>query len=931
MLSNKNFVVLSQNIRSVNANFPNLKHYLHNLRERPAVICCQEIWQPKGDFILNGFDNPLINERTHKKGGGVGIWINKSINYKLVEKFTATDGVEAILIEVSLGTNLIAIANIYRPPGGNRKVFYDYLRKLTTTIDVNRGILICGDMNIDFATDDSKELKDLLVDLNLHQHVDTLTRIGKRKGTIIDHIYTRNLEEVTTENLDTGISDHCGIRVALQNFNLAQTTQNFRYTFNKANLTKVTDNLKKINWDIFFDTLNCNRSVYKLENEIKLQVNRHCVSNNNSNANIHKIILTKSTNKLRLKLRKMRKKIRKTDNDVKKKHFAKLYRKFKSEYECALKHEWQEYNAKLLAEKDPRKLWSNINEMTDRGDKSKARLPFDNAPDTFVRYFHGIASEVESKIEKGNESINKYSQRKHTSSFEFTEITELETNKIFDSIKQKRSSGHDNLSSKAMKHMKEVLVVPITIILNKMMTERKFPEPWKLAKIIPLHKKGAKDVTGNYRPISLLPAFSKLAEKAMATQIYNFMETNNLFPNSQYGFRTQRGTHQAVCEAVARIESLKSKGKKYGVVLMDFSKAFDIINHRILYKKLKTLKFSAESITLIKSYLTDRRIYVEAEGKTSKILKCKNIGCPQGSVLGPLIYLIYTCSVGELLYNTPHVLFADDTMVITELPNDLASATSKLETLVGKCLDHFNAIRLKLNVEKTEILTNLPPITIIVNGKSLKVKTKNESAKYLGIWLNANLNWSTHINAIHSKMRNGLYAMYKLKRLGCNEKILLQVYSALILSHFNYCSPAWYFSSTKQDNNRLFTVQKAAMRCIANAPLLTRTNELCVALNLLKLSDVNKINTFGMILSLISYNANLKATNTLAMMVETIQSKTRNNGKLTTKVRSKTLLHSLKLINDEWEKITSGLTNKTIIKHLRLDIMNAYIETLADH
>ena len=185
--------------------------------------------------------------------------------------------------------------------------------------------------------------------------------------------------------------------------------------------------------------------------------------------------------------------------------------------------------------------------------------------------------------------------------------------------------------------------------------------------------------------------------------MYRYFENNKIFPNNQYGFRRGLSTSHAITDLVLQIEKLKAMNRRFAVVLIDFSKAFDLIDHGILFRKLGGYGFTKSAVDMVKSYLTGREQYVEVNNNVSCTLKCLPLGCPQGSCLGPLLYLIYTTDLKKLLDGHYHIMYADDTCLVL----DLTEAKDELKTIRTKLLqikDHFSNLGLKMNLAKTEIL-----------------------------------------------------------------------------------------------------------------------------------------------------------------------------------------------------------------------------------
>ncbi len=396
--------------------------------------------------------------------------------------------------------------------------------------------------------------------------------------------------------------------------------------------------------------------------------------------------------------------------------------------------------------------------------------------------------------------------------------------------------------------------MPLTQVINASIREKNFPEIWKTAKVVPLHKKGSKTERDNYRPISLLPSLSKVLEKVLVRQIVKYYEQNSLFPNSQYGFRTGRSTSQAIQDLKNHVDELNVRGVEHAVVFLDFSKAFDIINHKILYTRMKHYGFAEGAIMLIKSYLTGRMQYVQLEGSRSKTRETDNIGCPQGSCLGPLLYIMYTADMGRLAGEDHSVFFADDTAIVIKRKAQNISFLHQINMALDRFLQWINANFLKINENKTVIYIKNSKENIAevkVGSTRVKCTPNNMSTKYLGVLMNGNMKWGDQGKAVVAKMKKGRGAIFRANKT-LTEKSLRLIYNAFVDSHFMYAAEVWYPECTKKQRDQIETVQKAAIRTVTkthklahSAPLFRRCGvlragdriELMMAKTLIKASE----------------------------------------------------------------------------------------------
>ena len=293
--------------------------------------------------------------------------------------------------------------------------------------------------------------------------------------------------------------------------------------------------------------------------------------------------------------------------------------------------------------------------------------------------------------------LKNYLLNQNENYFTFKLIRENVVGKLIDDLDSKNSTGCDGLSNTLLESTKLNLVKPITLIVSQMLTTGIFPDKLKIAKVIPLFKKGDKSIFSNYRPISLLPSLSKLFEKVIFQQLYKYLEDSNLFYESQYGFRKGNSTELASLEIVNRLLSKMDKGKVPQAILIDLSKAFDTLDHDILLYKLKGYGLAKKSINVFKCFLTNIQQYVNYDNTNSNFLKITT-GVPQGSILGPLLFLIYMNDIHKSsnLFHL-HILFADETTLITK--NNIYN-TDIINAKLAKLSIWFKVNKLSLSISK---------------------------------------------------------------------------------------------------------------------------------------------------------------------------------------------------------------------------------------
>lgn len=430
-------------------------------------------------------------------------------------------------------------------------------------------------------------------------------------------------------------------------------------------------------------------------------------------------------------------------------------------------------------------------------------------------------------------------------SFSFSLIDESYTIKIIDSLKPKSSYGSDFISNKLLKYLKIELSKPITKIINQCFQSGSFPDKLKIAKVIPLYKKKDDTLLENYRPVSVLSSVSKVFERTIYNQIYQYFSDHNLFYKSQYGFRRNHSTEFATIELIDNIISEMDNKEVPLNIYLDLSKAFDTLDHSILLTKLKHYGINGIAHDLVRSYLTNRFQYIEFNNTQSKLLPIKT-GVPQGSILGPLLFIIYVNDLSNVSNIFYPIIYADDTTLITTLKTiKLYNNSSNIDTVLNnelcKISNWLKLNKLSLNCEKTKAMIFHTPQRIItypkiqVNGHNIEfVREFN----FLGIIIDEHLSWKPHTTSLSNKLSKTVGIMSRLKNFLPSEA-LLNIYNSLIVSHLNYGIFLW-----GERLGQLTKLQKKAVRIISKSKYNAHTSGLFRNLKVIKLDDINTIHNF---------------------------------------------------------------------------------------
>ena len=804
------FSILSLNIQSLNSKYDTLITWLEQLRYlffEFSAICLQETWLgEENDLALYQINNYscISQGKFCSQHGGLVIYLHSNYTYELVFPVSSRpltwEGLFIKIFNNGSGKH-IYLGNIYRPPVYNttNEHIQQFINEINLTlVNLNKSrsnIIWVGDFNIDLLKLQEKLIfRDFLLNMISHGLVPTLTlptRIGDTSATLIDNVFSNFWERPQSTSsgiIITPISDHFPYFYSLSNAtNYTKPNKYISYRkFNNDNVTKLRLELESLDIMHLLDneeTADPNTNYNIIQNIFKLALEKHMpVIKSKYNKYKHKKtnwitfgilrsikfrdnmyrrlrqtpLNTIEYQNLKFNLLSYNKILKKVIREAKLKFYQSKFEKYKSNS----KETWQTIN-EIINKKDTKTLPDfMIIENEKVTDKSVIANKFND-------YFNNIGHQMAGAIDvKSDCSFKDYLQTRCFTTFSFECVSENYIKNTIKNLNSKSSSGHDEISTNLLKQL-DILIEPLTLIVNQSLRTGIFPDKCKISKIIPIYKKNDAYCIENYRPISLLPSMSKIFEKVAFDQLFSYFRNNGYFFKNQYGFKKLHSTEHAILEVVDRITLDLDKGYTPLAIYLDLSKAFDTLDFNILLQKLQYYGIKDKALDWFHSYLHNRVQYVEFNHTVSKMANI-SLGVPQGSILGPLLYIIYTNDIQFSSKFFHFINYADDTTLLNSMAQVHDSAVVNTE-LKNVC-DWLSANRLSLNIKKTKFMVfhnkNKKVDTIAFDIKVENMKIDRISAfNLLGITLDEHLNWNSHINVTSMKIARSVGILCKVKNI----------------------------------------------------------------------------------------------------------------------------------------------------------------------
>ncbi len=866
------FRILHLNIRSLPSKLTELKNILQNLKnaklEIDLVLICETFLTDatKDSCKIPGY----TLEEKHRKSltkGGVAVYINNRLDYSIRDDLSVfNEGqFESIFVEIKGKDKNIVAGEVYRVPNTNLQTFFDTYQSILDKIgNENKDLILGTDQNIDYLKINEHTNTANFLNMNLTNGllptITKPTRVTHQTATLIDNIYLtcKNVCNSRSFVITSDISDHfpCLALIDKECKTKALGITTSKRNFTETAIQNIKTDLSIISWD-YLNDLDTESSFETFTKRVTDILDKHAP-----------IVTKKIPPKYVIREPWMTPGLLKssfTSSKLLKKSLTKSknhpchvnYVQYRNKYNSLKRIAKKSYYAKKLDEykNDVSKTWKILNEVIGKSnDKTSISDTFivNGHPTTdpkvisneFCSFYSTVGAKLASAIPMANKPYTSYLQGNYMHSFFLHNTDKCEIQKIIKSLKSKKSSGFDGLNSIMFKEFNELISAPIATIFNKSFENGTVPDIMKIAKVIPVYKsKDPKQFT-NYRPISLLPTLSKILEKVVYKRLYEYLIKKNILYNSQYGFRNSHSTIDAITEFTANVLKGFDKRQMTLSVFLDLSKAFDTLPHDIIINKLHHYGVRGIPLEWFRSYLHNRKQFVEYKDATSDSMSI-DFGVPQGSVLGPLLFIIYTNDLPICLKKSKSILFADDTTVYLSGTNK-KDMFSQMRNDLTTLIDWFQSNKLSLNLGKTNYVLFRPKNLKIIDKTPLSdcdlkfgndIIEQRDHVKFLGMELDQYLEWFFHYKSLNSKLSRAVYILNKVKNI-LPFKCMKSLYHTLFHSHLQYGILLWGTSMLDKYKKKLQVKQNQAIRSVFNVRYNASTANLYTKAKILKIDDL---------------------------------------------------------------------------------------------
>lgn len=801
--------------------------------------------------------------RTLHKGGGVSIYCKECKFLESAEQLNWTSELskeldfELVVVKMVFRSEIFFVIGLYRSPSGNLDYFLESLDSVFSKLlykNKDANVILLGDLNIDTLVHsmDSKRLIDCVQSFGAIDLLGNIaTRITAHSMTSIDHVISNSINVNFVDVINGHISDHLGQLLVLAcNKNISIPDKYvYKRVLSDSNISLLKQSLSKESWNLVYDAQGTNNkwdvffSLLNWHLNYAIPVKKVCKNKKKSKH----VVLNETVQKLRVKLDDLYHLQKTTNLQVHREQYKKVKYQFRNEVKNLKLEQMQ--NELVNTDCVSKTCWSLVNKIRTNTVKHReigVKLSHNGVVETDPVSVCNIFNDYYVNVVKNDVDLNGllvdplYDVNSVSLESRLPIVGIEDVIYLIDNIKCKKSAGWDDFSPFLLKKCKNEIVLPLFHLVNSIFRECIFPESLKLAIVKPLYKKGEKDLPQNYRPLALTSTFSKIIEKIILVYVTEYYTQFNKLGDFQHGFRSGKSTMSAAAEFFHVVYDKLNEGEKIAGVFLDLSKAFDRVHHDILLKKLAFDGLSNEMLILISSFLENRKQCTEVvyevnnvEQKYRSDIQVVKYGVPQGSILGPFLFICYVNDLpASLTGNNFITMYADDTSGLCWARSYEALATNVLKFL-NESQIKFESDNLKVNLEKTNVICFRKHFVdnFIMNHDS--TLNLNSACKFLGIYIDDKLTWKDQIDYLCSKISSSLYVLVRLAQY-LNFESLRTIYFGLVYPFLSYGIVLWGGASSVH-LNRIFVLQKKAIRIIAKVSPRTSCKTYFVDFNILTL------------------------------------------------------------------------------------------------
>lgn len=766
---------------------------------QPAGILISETWLsssiPDALVALKGY-TLYRADRTYSRGGGVCIYLNDTIfaKYKITPLADLVPGIEILCLKISSGTNEdFHLACVYRPPNSsidNDIQLFNLIDSYSYELD---NLIILGDFNLPRvkwpvreqlnSTDASALFIDMFVSSPLSQLISEPTRYRQnQEPSTLDLLLTNDASIISdiTYSPQIGCSDHITVSATIQIFYSSCSRKQLCY-YTKVDFDTLKDRLKQINWDHVTNISDINDQWTFFSSSVNLKIKQAssivCVTANPSKPWLDVALLQKLKHK---------KKLWNNYRRLKNPEDYRIHRQYSNQLSTDIKAARKKYEERIVNANDPKVLYKYVRKNL----SSKVTIPLVKNTDGSPCTSESDSAEVFAEkfqnsyiFEPIGPFMNLSTPRKEHQ-LDNVLITPEVIEEHLSRLDINSAPGPDGIPAKVLKESASTLALPLSFIFNSSFNCGRLPSDWSVAAITPIFKKGDKLVADNYRPISLLSICSKTMERIIAHTILSFVIHHNIIPLEQHGFLPGRSTTSNLLTCLNDWTKNFDQRVPTDVIYLDFSKAFDRVPKRRLLYVLDHYGIRGHLLSWLSSFLSDRCFFVRV-GSSHSQLRPVISGVPQGSVLGPILFILYVADLRQSI-TSRCAFYADDSKIYGNPLTDHAQIQNDLLSISAWCDNWL----IPLNISKCHILhigVNNPCLPYYLNGVKVDpVDSQND----LGIIINRNLSWSDHITTVVRKANAAAFVIYKT--FSCpSPPLLIKLYKTYIRPLLEFSVIVW--------------------------------------------------------------------------------------------------------------------------------------------